>query len=123
MSSTVPIEIPREILNITHMTPDELKREKDAARKLTGAKRRAFQAQVTLDYLGVVQQYSCSLIEDIIVNDSALSGMVVSDPTDLPQKPGVPEQLSSRESGLKIRSDGGASRTQPPEVGSRMFAP
>ena len=27
MSSTVPIEIPREILNITHMTPAELKRE------------------------------------------------------------------------------------------------
>ncbi len=27
MSSTVPIEIPREILNITHMTPEELKRE------------------------------------------------------------------------------------------------
>ena len=25
---------------------------RDAARKLTGAKRRAFQAQVTLDYLG-----------------------------------------------------------------------
>lgn len=27
MSSTVPIEIPREVLNITHMTPEELKRE------------------------------------------------------------------------------------------------
>ena len=27
MSSTVPIEIPREILNITHMTPAELKQE------------------------------------------------------------------------------------------------
>ena len=27
MSSTVPIERPREILNITHMTPAELKRE------------------------------------------------------------------------------------------------
>lgn len=27
MPSTVPIEIPREILNITHLTPEELKRE------------------------------------------------------------------------------------------------
>ena len=27
MTSTVPIEIPREILNITHMTPGELKGE------------------------------------------------------------------------------------------------
>ena len=27
MSSTVPTEIPREILNITHMTPEAFKRE------------------------------------------------------------------------------------------------
>ena len=27
MSATVPIEVPREILNITNMTPEELKRE------------------------------------------------------------------------------------------------
>ena len=34
------------------LTEQHISTIKDAARKLTGAKRRAFQARVTLDYLG-----------------------------------------------------------------------
>ena len=34
------------------LTPKHIHTIKDAAHKLTGARRRAFEAQVTLDYLG-----------------------------------------------------------------------
>ena len=36
---------------MTHLLEQQVATLKDAARKLTGAQRRAFQAQVTLDYL------------------------------------------------------------------------
>ena len=45
------IILPLSVPNMTNLSAQHIKTIKDAAKKLTGVKRRAFQAQVAIDYL------------------------------------------------------------------------
>ena len=47
----IDIILPIRPLSMTNLSAQHIKTIKDAAKKLTGAKRRAFQAQVAIDYL------------------------------------------------------------------------
>ena len=47
----INIILPIRPLSMANLSAQHIKTIKDAAKKLTGAKRRAFQAQVAIDYL------------------------------------------------------------------------
>ena len=49
----IDIILPIRPLSMTNLSAQHIKTIKDAAKKLTGAKRRAFQAQVAIDYLNL----------------------------------------------------------------------